>query len=157
MVIFLTIVNALLSIAWLKNENMKKEENNPIQDRDTNKGISSEAIEKIKNSLQKRKKQILEDLRDISNKKGNKFKAKIPEYGDKDDENAQEINSYSTNLATESILVKTLHDIEKTLKSMEEDTYGKCKYCGKKIDEKRLIARPTAGSCVDCKRKLQNY
>lgn len=118
--------------------------------------ISDDSIEKIKISLEKRKKQILEDLRDISSKKGDKFKANIPEYGNDEDENAQEISDYSTNLAAESVLVKTLHDIEYTLKSISDGSYGICKYCGNGIDEKRLLARPTASTCIDCKTKLQN-
>ncbi|HRU90169.1 MAG TPA: hypothetical protein P5094_02540 [Patescibacteria group bacterium] len=30
-----------------------------------------------------------------------------------------------------------------------------CKYCHKKIDEKRLLARPFSSSCIKCKNKLQ--
>jgi RNA polymerase-binding protein DksA len=81
--------------------------------------------------------------------------AKFPEYGDKPDENAQEISDYTTNIATEKVLEKTLEDINKALERIEKGTYGICKYCGREIDQKRLVARPVASSCIACKTELQ--
>jgi DnaK suppressor protein len=106
-----------------------------------------------------RKNKILEDLTDISkedNHEADNRSAKFPEYGDKPDENAQEISEYSTTVETERILEKTLSDINKALKRIEDGEYGICKYCGKEIHPKRLLARPTASSCIECKTKLQN-
>lgn len=117
--------------------------------------ISPETLEKITKDLEQRKKQILDDLKDISNKQGDKYKAKIPEYGDKPDENAQEISDYSANLATETVLEKNLKDINNALERIEKGEYGICKYCKKNINEKRLLARPAASACVECKTKLQ--
>ena len=122
------------------------------------KGLSKEAIEKIKEDLLARKNQILEDLKNISNKNGKSddYKAKFPEFGDKIDENAQEINEYTTNLATEKVLEVSLRDISSALERIEKGTYGICKYCGKEIEGKRMLARPVASACVECKTKLQN-
>jgi DnaK suppressor protein len=47
-----------------------------------------------------------------------------------------------------------LNDTIKALKAIESGKYGICKYCGKPIDEKRLIARPTSSSCIECKKTL---
>src|SRR6056297_1828452 len=96
--------------------------------------ISPEVIKKIKKELEERKKQILDDLKDIADKQGDDYKVKIPEYGDKPDENAQEISDYSTNVATETILRKNLRDINNALERIESGTYGICKYCGKTIN-----------------------
>ena len=41
--------------------------------------------------------------------------------------------------------------IEKCLKKLEDDTYGNCESCGVEINERRLLARPTALLCIDCK------
>jgi RNA polymerase-binding protein DksA len=121
--------------------------------------IKSEIIDKIKSELLMRRDQILKDLQGIS-KKDEHEKAQhrvfFPEYGDKIDENAQEISEYSTNLATEKILEDTLRDIEAALSRIENNTYGVCKYCGKEINEKRLLARPVASACIECKTKLQS-
>lgn len=117
--------------------------------------IDSKVIEKIKKELLQRKEQILRDLEDITGEE-NGTKVVFPEYGDKSDENAQETSEYSTNLATEKVLKGTLRDIENALERIENNTYGICKYCNNLIDEKRLLARPVASACVECKTKLQN-
>ncbi|MCF7820510.1 MAG: TraR/DksA family transcriptional regulator [Candidatus Pacebacteria bacterium] len=116
-------------------------------------------LETIKQELLDRKSKILEDLEDISQEDSHEAdnrSAKFPEYGDKPDENAQEVSEYSTTLATEKILEKTLEDIDKALKRIEKGQYGTCKYCGDTINPKRLLARPIASSCISCKNKLQN-
>src|SRR6056297_348825 len=122
-----------------------------------NNQISREALNKIKKDLLERKKQIEDDLKDLGREtNGNKSEVRIPEYRDKPDENAQEISEYTTNLATDSVLEKTLRDIDNALERIEKGTYGICKYCGEPINEKRLLARPVASACVECKTKLQN-
>ncbi|MCI4454487.1 MAG: RNA polymerase-binding protein DksA [Thermodesulfobacterium sp.] len=47
---------------------------------------------------------------------------------------------------------KLLKKIEKALRKIENGTYGICEACGAEIDEKRLMARPEATLCIDCKR-----
>ena len=125
-----------------------------------NNALSKEEIKEIKDDLLKRKEQILKDLNNISEKEntesGEDFKATFPEYGDKDDENAQEINEYSTNLATEQVLEKTIKDINIALERIENGSYGVCKYCGEAIGKKRMQARPVASSCIECKTRIQD-
>ncbi len=124
-----------------------------------NNALSKEEIEEIKDDLLKRKDQILKDLKNIGEKEANgsegDFKTSFPEYGDKDDENAQEINEYSTNLATEQVLEKTIKDINVALDRIKDGTYGVCKYCGDDIGKMRMQARPVASSCIECKTKIQ--
>ncbi|MCS7198735.1 MAG: RNA polymerase-binding protein DksA [Caldimicrobium sp.] len=47
---------------------------------------------------------------------------------------------------------KLLKKIDKALQKIEEGTYGICEACGAEIGEKRLMARPEATLCIDCKR-----
>jgi len=122
------------------------------------KELNQKTIKEIETQLLTQKKQILHDLSELSRKdnhEADNLSAKFPEYGDKPDENAQEITDYSTTLATEKVLEKSLEDINKTLERITKGTYGTCKYCGKLIAEKRLLARPTASSCITCKTELQ--
>ena len=132
------------------NDLTKKEEN----------VLDKETIKKIKTDLLTRKKQILKDFQEITGNKNNRdsnnHKVKFPEYGNKSDENAQEIGDYTTNLATEKVLDSTLRDINSSLKRIEKGTYGICKYCHKSIGKKRMLARPVASACIPCKTKLQN-
>ena len=121
--------------------------------------LDSATLDIIKVELEKQRVQILKDLEDLSRQDNHEVDnrtSKFPEYGDKPDENAQEISDYSSTVATEKILEHDLEDIEKALKRINEDAYdGICKYCGNPINPRRLMARPTATSCVDCKTELQ--
>ena len=48
-----------------------------------------------------------------------------------------------------------LQEIDAALKRVEDGTYGKCKICGRDIDEARLEARPWATLCIDDQRRLE--
>ena len=114
--------------------------------------------ESIKKDLLERKAELEKDLEAVTKKDTHEkddHRAVFPDYGDKAEENAQEINEYTTNLATEKVLESTLRDIDTALLRMEEGTYGVCKYCKKDIGEKRLLARPVASACIECKTRLQ--
>jgi DnaK suppressor protein len=50
---------------------------------------------------------------------------------------------------------KLIHKIELALERTEDGTYGKCMACGAEIGEKRLIARPMATHCIDCKTEAE--
>lgn len=82
------------------------------------------------------------------------FSAEFPQVGDKEDENAAEVEEYSTNLSLERTLEAALRDVTKALDRLKGDDFGICKYCHKAIDEKRLLARPTSSACIECKKKL---
>ncbi len=120
--------------------------------------MNKTTIEKIKKELFERKNQVEKELKNITEKdtgeKGEP-RAKFPDIGSKPEENAMEIGEYTTNIATEKVLESTLRDINNALKRMKDGTYGICKYCGEEIGEKRMLARPVASACVECKSKLQ--
>jgi RNA polymerase-binding protein DksA len=120
--------------------------------------MNKDFIKKTKQALGKRKEEITKELNQITTKDSHKKGGRVTSFndvGDKQDENAQEVENYTTNLATDKILEDELRDIEGALKRMEDGTYGVCKYCGKEIEEKRMEVRPVASSCVECKTKLQ--
>lgn len=79
------------------------------------------------------------------------YNTEFPDYGDKEDENASEVATFTDNLSVEHTLGRTLSDIDAALQRIVKGTYGKCKYCGQEIDERRLKARPESGSCIKCK------
>lgn len=115
--------------------------------------LSDADINKIKEQLLKEREEILREVGEITDSADN---VKFPEFGDKLDENAQEIDEYTTNLATDKVLESSLRDINDALSRIENNSYGICKYCHKPINPKRLLARPVASACVECKTKLQN-
>ncbi len=118
--------------------------------------LDENTIKKIKADLIIRKTQILKDLKRIKDGEADNAKVKFPEYGNKSDENAQEIGDYTTNLATDKVLNSALKDIDSSLKRIDKGVYGVCKYCNEPIGKKRLLARPVASTCVKCKTKLQS-
>ena len=120
--------------------------------------MNTKELDKIKENLIQKKEQLLQDLEDLSKRDSHELDnrtADFPEYGDKPDENAQEISEYSTVIVAQRVLEKSIEEIDGALKRIEKNDYGICKYCGGEIGEKRLIARQTASSCIDCKTKLQ--
>jgi DnaK suppressor protein len=82
------------------------------------------------------------------------FQTDFPNIGDKEDENASEVAQFSDNLSLEDELEKALRDVESALKLIDQGKYGTCKYCGQMIDERRLTARPTSSSCIQCKKTM---
>lgn len=44
-----------------------------------------------------------------------------------------------------------LTKVNQALERLEDDEYGRCLECGEPIPEKRLLARPAALFCIECK------
>ncbi len=120
--------------------------------------MDKKVINKIKKDLLQRKKEIEKELGAITKKDTPKGKraTKFTDLGSTNDDNAKEIDIYATNLSVSKVLEKDLKDIDKTLKLIENNKYGICKYCNEEIGEKRLLARPASSACISCKNKLQN-
>jgi len=120
--------------------------------------MKKEIIEKINNSLLEEKKNLQERLSWFTEKDDSvkdNYRTKFPDYGNKDDENAAEVATFSDRLSMEHTLELDLKDINSALERIEKGTYGICKYCEQTIEEKRLFIRPTSSSCVSCKKKLK--
>ncbi len=48
-----------------------------------------------------------------------------------------------------------IHKIQEALGRLDEGEYGVCTHCGNDIAEKRLMARPVATHCIDCKTEFE--
>ncbi len=116
--------------------------------------MNQQTLEQIKTELLRQKAQLDKEISGLGEETGEQHLA-MPDFGDESDENAQEVEQYTTNLEADKVLDSTRADIEAALKSIEDGTYGICKYCGNEIEEKRLLIRPFSSSCVACKSKLQ--
>lgn len=116
-------------------------------------------VNEMEAELIKEEKRLKDELGEFAKqnpKNVDDYDAKFPNMGDKEDENAEEVASYSTNLTLERSLEASLRDVEKALERIKKGTYGVCKYCNKEIDEKRLRARPSSSSCIECKKSFTN-
>lgn len=115
-------------------------------------------ISKMKDKLEGEQRRLTEELSKFAHRnpqaKETDFSADFQNIGDKEDENASEVANFSDNLSLEEELEKALRDVEAALDTFKKGTYGKCKYCHQEIDERRLEARPTSTSCIQCKKTL---
>lgn len=50
---------------------------------------------------------------------------------------------------------RLVHKVQEALQRIEDGTYGVCVACGEDIDERRLMARPVATHCIDCKTEAE--
>ena len=115
--------------------------------------FSADFLSQIKAELEEEQHKLTAELGQFTDQNGGKDTS-FPEYGDNLEDNAQEVTDFLSNKPVEMTLEKSLRDVKAALKRVAEGTYGICKYCDKPIAEKRLLARPTSSSCVDCKKTL---
>lgn len=120
--------------------------------------MGSDLVQKMKALLEGEKARLEKELAAFAHRNPKApetdFNSDFPNLGEKEDENASEVAQFSDNLSLEDELEKALRDVESALKMIEKGTYGTCKYCGQKIDERRILARPTSTSCIQCKKTL---
>lgn len=124
--------------------------------------MNKEFIEEMKTILAETKAKLEAELQTVESsvdkRSADEIEVGFPNYGDKEDENAAEVATFSDSLALQRTLDGTLDDVNKALARIDKGTYGVCKYCGEEINEKRLRARPESSSCVKCKvEKMSHY
>ena len=120
--------------------------------------MDQEMINTIKQGLLAEQERLERELSGIANKDSeieDNYESKFPDFGNDDDENANEVAEYSDRLSIEHTLEKELRDVKKALQTIEDGKYGICKHCNEAIEPERLKIRPTSSSCVDCKKKLK--
>lgn len=64
------------------------------------------------------------------------------------EERADTINTIEDNIAIEAEMEKHLRDVRAALLRIDEGTYGTCSVCGNPIEEARLLANPSAVTCI---------
>ena len=112
--------------------------------------LNKDFLDKIQTLLSQEKSRLESEIRILGG-----TEATYPETGgNSDDDNAAEITEYADEISLLDRLQVELRDTNKALDALKKGKYGLCKYCGKDIDIKRLEARPTSSSCIDCKKSL---
>lgn len=116
-------------------------------------------IEKQKQRLEQEKIALEKELESFAKKdpemEGN-WNSKFPEFNSSETggsrlEIAQdEVEEYLKRLPLEQAMEIKLQNIEKALKKISQNKYGKCEKCNKNIDQKRLEVHPSARYCTKC-------
>lgn len=63
-------------------------------------------------------------------------------------ETADKLEDFEEKFATEGELETRLSDVERALEKISNGTYGKCEVGGEQIETARLIANPSARTCI---------
>lgn len=118
--------------------------------------MEKETLEKLKNLLLEEEKSLKEELLKIAKAKGESWEVKYPELkeetsaGSWKDEESDEVEEFSNWLSVEKVLEEKLNKVKKALAKIEKGSYGICINCKKEIEKERLLANPTAETCVSC-------
>lgn len=110
-------------------------------------------LKEIEEKLRKQKEDLEKQLEKLGDwRKGrNGFQVDFPKYGEKEDENADEVSAFSDRLSLGTRLEKNLEEVNTALEKINQGRYGICEKCNRPVDEKRLKAFPTAKECLACK------
>ncbi len=112
-----------------------------IQERKKELEIEKEKLEKQLSSFAKKSKKTKGD-----------WQAKMPSYnGGSLEEEADEVEEYSTRLALEKTLEEELRNVDLALEKTKKGQYGTCEKCKKSISQERLKVYPQARHCKKCK------
>jgi DnaK suppressor protein len=109
-------------------------------------------LDQLKKLLEEEKRRILRHLEDLSDTSVQDIDTPS---GDSVDLAALEINQNSLVKVGKREL-NHLKKIDAALQKMEDGTYGECESCGEQIAVARLLARPVAQLCIDCKTAQEN-
>lgn len=110
-------------------------------------------IAEMKDKLEKERTELRQRLglsESEEQVKNDEFHAKLPQYGDSEEDNATEVAQYQDDLSLEGNLQGRFAEVEKALDKMKEGNYGKCDNCGEEIPQERLKVNPAAQVCVKC-------
>jgi DnaK suppressor protein len=115
--------------------------------------LESDRLQRLRASLLARRKNLLDaiDRRRLAGEE-----ASTPEPRDEADESVRlDAQDEAWRLAEAD--TKELMRIDAALLRMEDDTFGTCIECGEYIEEKRMIALPTAARCISCQEAREPY
>ena len=129
-----------------------------FQDQPKANGMDQKVLTQIKAALEAEKTNLEQELAEFATKDrhiASNYRARFPQYGSDEGENANEVAIYGDQLSLEHTLEQQLRDVNKALQSIEAGTYGTCKHCGNLIEAQRLLIRPVSTSCVACKKRLK--
>lgn len=116
--------------------------------------MDKKLLNELKEKLEEQKNAIKKELESFAQEDPNlkhNWDARYPNREDSDkDEAADDAQEYDNMLSLEHSLELKLKDVNMALEKMENEKYGICEKCGKKIEEERLQAAPEARLCMKC-------
>lgn len=106
-------------------------------------------IEHFKHRLQAKERDLLSEIARLEEEARSSGEAEVRDSTD----DATSSQATSESLDEETMVSRTLVQVQDALKRIEEGTYGKCVICGKQIPAARLEAVPWAAYCLEDQEK----
>jgi len=109
--------------------------------------------EELKQRLLAEKKRLEENMAGLESspkKPDREYQTSFSEIERDEEANADEMEMYESNVATDETLKNELKKVKAALSAMEKGTNGFCENCQKEIPLERLRAYPQADTCLDC-------
>ncbi|MCT2536011.1 TraR/DksA C4-type zinc finger protein [Aquibacillus koreensis] len=107
--------------------------------------VSTTVVNKAEEILLQEKKETTESLnRSFVN---NDATGELSNYDNHPGDQGTELFDQEKDNALHSHEKQKLNEINQSLRSIEEGTYGTCEICGKEINEERLLTIPTTSRC----------
>lgn len=107
-------------------------------------------VKKIKDLLLKQQKKVEEEIELLD--QDDPVNSQVEESSEPGTD-SWVADTHTRTVAVKQNLLDMLTKIKHSLKSLASGKYGKCENCGKKIEELRLEAVPTATLCIACSKK----
>lgn len=115
--------------------------------------LDQKTIEELKQKLLSEKIRLEKNLAPNETKKtgaDREYQTSFSEIERDEEENADEMEMYESNLATDEALKTELKKVNEALLRLESGSYGICANCQKAIPLERLQAYPQANTCLVC-------
>lgn len=119
--------------------------------------MKKEKLEELKTKMEKEKialEEMMKEFAKESESNPGDWDTRFPNFKAEGalDEEADEVEEYSSLLPVERTLETKLQNINDALDRMDDGNYGKCEVCDKAISEERLELIPETKTCSDCKK-----
>lgn len=113
--------------------------------------LPHKSLDKIKKYLLSRQKQVKQEIESID-KQDPILVDGVAESSEPGTDSFQ-ADVHARLTSAKNSLIEMSKRIQQALLHLKRGTYGKCERCGKKIEEGRLKALPTATLCISCSQK----
>lgn len=107
--------------------------------------LTADQLNQIRQAIEKQRREILEKLNERNDE------AYEPEIRGDEADIANSEGIVLTMERLQSRDLRLLQKLDEAARWMEEDDFGICESCGEEIGFKRLLARPAARQCIECK------
>lgn len=107
--------------------------------------LTADQLNQIRQAIEKQRREILEKLNERNDE------AYEPEIRGDEADIANSEGIVLTMERLQSRDLRLLQKLDEAARWMEDDDFGICESCGEEIGFKRLLARPAARQCIECK------